>query len=559
MVRKRLAYHLPCPECGSSDALELKETYAKCYSCDYYDPHGGDEETIDRYLAGRKPNRNRRTESTMTQDTKYEDKIVGIPERKIHKDVAMKYGVITVFDGGKAIGHKYPYFNDKGEPCGYKARNLEQKKFWSDGDIQKGVLFGQHLFPKGGKHITITEGELDALAAYEMFGGKGAVVSIKGGAAAAEQSVSHSLEYLETFERIVLCFDDDEAGKEASIKVAGLFSPGKCFIFKHAEGMKDACDYKLAGNEELYVDRFWKAELWTPAGIIPSSQIRERIKNRKLQSSIPYPWKKLNELTYGIRKGEFVIITADTGVGKTQILREIEFGILQEDKEAKVGTLFLEEPPEDSGLGLMSIYANKPLHLPDVDVSDEEWEAAYKNTLEKDRVFFYDSFGESDIDAICRRVRFYAKALGCDYIILDHLSFVGSDHAKGDERKRLDDVSERLKKLTIELDIALLTVIHTNREGMIRGSSGPEKVANMIIHINRDKLNPDPVIRNTTEFTVWKNRFCGRTGPAGQVFYNEETGRLEEQHAYVPIPTSPMTQAGTHHGQQPNSMGFDEL
>lgn len=486
---------------------------------------------------------------TSSISEKYEDRIVAIPERKIHADVATKYGVITVCENGKPVGHKYPYYTAKGEPCGYKARNLEHKKFWSDGDIQKGVLFGQHLFPKGGKHITITEGELDALAAYQMFNGKGAVVSIKGGAQAAEQSISHSLEYLETFERIVICFDNDEHGKEAAIKVAGLFTPGKCFIYKHLDGMKDACDYLIAGKEDEFVDKFWKAELWTPSGIIPSSQIKERILNRKQIPSIPYPWPKLNELTYGIRKGELVIITADTGIGKTQILREIEFNILQENKEAKVGTLFLEEPPEDSGLGLMSIYANKPLHLPDVDISEEEWEAAYKNTLETDRVFFYDSFGESDIDQICRRVRFYAKALGCEYVILDHLSFVGSDHAKGDERKRLDDVSERLKKLTIELDIALITVIHTNREGLIRGSSGPEKVANMIIHINRDKLNPDPIIRNTTEFTVWKNRYCGRTGPAGQVFYNAETGRLEVPSSLVKLPE---VQAST-------KLGFDEL
>ena len=38
-------YHLPCPACGSSDALSINENgSAKCFSCDTFFPKGVDNQ-----------------------------------------------------------------------------------------------------------------------------------------------------------------------------------------------------------------------------------------------------------------------------------------------------------------------------------------------------------------------------------------------------------------------------------------------------------------------------------------------------------------------------------
>ena len=52
---------------------------------------------------------------------------------------------------------------------------------WVEGNITEATLFGQNLFTGGGKYITITEGEVDAMSAYELLGSKWACVSIKTG------------------------------------------------------------------------------------------------------------------------------------------------------------------------------------------------------------------------------------------------------------------------------------------------------------------------------------------------------------------------------------------
>lgn len=80
----------------------------------------------------------------------------------------------------------------------------------------------------------------------------------------------------------------------------------------------------------------------------------------------------------------------------------------------------------------------------------------------------------------------------------------------------------------MELNIAVLCVVHTNRQGEVRGSAGPEQLANIHLALYRDKEDVDPWRRNVTKIVVKKNRFSGRTGPALWLWYNEITGRLME-------------------------------
>lgn len=64
--------------------------------------------------------------------------------------------------------------------------------------------------------------------------------------------------------------------------------------------------------------------------------------------------------------------------------------------------------------------------------------------------------------------------------------------------------------------------------GQVRGSSGPEKVANVILHLRRDIKDLNDWRRNVMRIDVDKNRFSGRTGPGCYLYFNEMTGRLEE-------------------------------
>jgi len=187
------------------------------------------------------------------------------------------------------------------------------------GHFNEANLFGQSIFPAGGKYITITEGEEDALATYEMLKTRStgniepAVVSIKSGASSAKRDCQHSWEYLNSFETIVLCFDNDEPGQKAAKEVADLF-PNKVKIVKM--DLKDANEYLKAGRATDFMTAWRMSEKHTPQGIIPSSSLWKDMVEEDKSFTIPYPWKGLQDKLQGMRTGELVVWKASPKVGK---------------------------------------------------------------------------------------------------------------------------------------------------------------------------------------------------------------------------------------------------
>jgi len=256
----------------------------------------------------------------------------------------------------------------------------------------------------------------------------------------------------------------------------------------------------------------------------------------------------VQDYTYGLRTGELVTVIAGTGVGKTQVMRELIYSLIT-GTENNIGVLFLEEPIRDTGLGLMSIHANKRLFLPDTEYTKDEFDAAYQSTVGSGRLFLYDSFGSNSIDKILSTIRFLVRSLDCRYIILDHISIVVSDQSNGDERRALDEIATKLKTLTVELNICIIMAAHLKRgsngqsheEGAqvslsdIRGTAGIGQLSNIILGLERNTQADDPVERHIVRVRVVKNRFNGMTGLATHLRYQPGSGRLLEEEPDTPV------------------------
>lgn len=514
--------HDECPECGSENNLGIYDDHEHCFGfdCDYhknYNNNGGT--TI--------------TEKEETKPTKFmplpEKTMPAMKDRGIDQSTVNKYKVSVSINPDNPIEAIFPRFSQEGQHIGNQVR-YDGKEFKVEGTVKQAALFGQTLFPEGGRSITVTEGYYDAMAAFQMTGARYPNVGVMS-ASTAKKEVVDNFEYLNSFDSIILNFDNDEPGQKAAKDCAILFDPGKVKILKLRKG-KDANEYLLEGMAKDYVEEWFRAPTYMPDGIQLGSDPKflEEIIKYKEPRSVPYPWKGLNDKTYGIRTSELVLMTADTGVGKTSIMKEIEYALLTHpelvEEKAGVGFLHLEEPKRDLALGLMSIHKDKPYHFPDVERTEEELVQAYKDVMDNDRVVIWDHFGSNEIEVVLAKIRHMA-ALGCKYIMVDHLSIIVSDQS-GDERKQLDEISTKIKTQTMNLDIAVFCVIHVNRQGQVRGSAGPEQVANIIIRLERDKKEMDDWRRNITKVSVEKNRKYGRTGPASWLHYNEMTGRLVE-------------------------------
>ena len=526
-------YHLPCPLCSSSDAVSVNaDNSAYCFSCQEY---------IREYNLEQEPtiiNRDHEKKDFVGQSDFAE-----IVDRNIKADTCKKYGVTVKIDSmGNITNHYYPYHDKQGAKIGTKTRFTKLKEFSIQGNTKFSGLFGEHLFSKN-KYVIITEGELDALSAYQMFKTdkyETPVVSIKNGITSAVKDVKNSLDWLEQFDNVIVNFDNDEQGKEGALKVAELFSPGKCKIMHLPNDFKDASDCLSKNKIQTYVKAFWDAKVFAPDGIINANSLFDEITKPTIKSFVQYPFEELNKITYGIRPSELVTFTAGSGLGKTQVMREIIHHIIKSTQD-NIGLLMLEETPVITSKGLMSIEANQRLHLPDVHLSKEEMKTYFDKTVGTGRVFMFDHFGSNSIDNIVSRVRFLAKGLDCKYIVIDHVSIIVSDQSHGDERRALDEIMTRLRTLVQETGVAMMVVSHLRRpdgkgheEGaatslsQLRGSASIGQLSDIVIGLERDAQNDDPEVRSTTRVRVLKNRFSGLTGPCSNLKYNNDTGRLIE-------------------------------
>jgi len=523
--------HVSCEHCGSSDGASINDDHSTyCFVCSTHTP--ATETTI--IIKDIMQNKIREEIDLSFIKAMNNGNAVSVSERRITKSTMEKYGVVR-----ESNNLYFPYYDKDSQLVAAKVRPVTEKKFSTAGDWTKGTLFGQNLYPSGGKYITITEGEFDALAAFQMTGSKWPVVSVRNGAGSALKDCKAQYEYLNSFETIVVNFDGDEPGRKAAKEVAELFG-NKCKLFKPLPDMKDACDWLSESKEAQYVSRWWASEPFVPDGIVSGSTLWDMVSEPMAPADCKYPWAGLNELTYGIRLGELVTVTAGSGLGKSQVLRELVWHLIK-NTDDNIGLMFLEESVRKTALSMMSLAANVPLHLPDTTVTEDDRKIAFDNTLGTGRLYLFDHFGSTSIENIVNRVRYLAKGMSCKYVFLDHLSIIISSQESGDERKALDEVMTKLRMLVQETNIALILVSHLKRpsdkgheEGaatslaQLRGSASIAQLSDMVIGLERNGQAEDLVERNTTRVRVLKNRYSGVTGPACSLLYNKETGRMFE-------------------------------
>lgn len=500
---------LPCPKpCGSSDAYFLYgDGHGHCYSCNYhYFPNKVFEEL---------------------KEFTYEY----LDYRGISASTFRKYGAKTKINSeGAPVSIGYPH-RENGV---LKVRELETKKFHyvkpEGAEIKRGC-FGVDKFTAGShKHVIITEGYEDALSCYEVC--RVPSISVQSSStAAADCAVDRA--FINSFERIYLAFDADERGREAASAVAKLFDYGKVYEIKFPGGTrKDANDFVRNGAAVDLLNIYNNAKKYLPDTIVSSFVDFDKIIREVPKVGIPYPFPTLTYMTYGIRTGETVLLTAQEGIGKTEVMHAIEHQILTETKDA-VGAIFLEEPKKRHLQALAGIHLQRPVHLPDCGTSDEDvFSAVQKVVGADDRLHIYSHFGSDDPEHILDTIRFLVSARGCRYILLDHITMVVSGLGGENERRALDYLSTRLEMMVKELDFALILVSHVNDDGFTRGSRNISKICDIRINLHRDILNADPIIRRTTNVVIGKNRFCGRTGPAGQLLFDPATYSLREDTGY---------------------------
>jgi len=513
--------HTSCPHCGSSDANSLYSDGSHyCFSCDTYTPSDNQAEVATEM----------EVHDTSLIPLEYKE----LKKRKLTKKTCEFWGYGVANYRGQAV-QVANYRDATGKLQGQKIR-YPNKDFVAVGNMKKVGLYGEHLWRDGGKMITITEGELDAMSLSQVLDNKWPVVSLPSGVASAKKALGRSIEWLDKFQSIILMFDNDDKGQQAALDCASVLPPNKVKIAKLP--LKDASDMLVAGRTSELLDAMWGAKTYRPDGIIAGTDVWDVIITEDDKFSIAYPYTGLQDKTGGCRRGEIVTITAGSGIGKSQFARELAHNIVKSGQT--IGYIALEENVKRTALGLMSIEMNQLLHLTQKDVSHDELRKAFDNTVGSGRVFLYDHWGSTDSDNLLSKIRYLVRGCDCQYIILDHISIVVSGLEGGDERRIIDNTMTKLRALVEELDCGLILVSHLKRPSgdrghedgaqtsmaQLRGSAAIGQLSDIVIGLERNQQDTDNP--NISQVRVLKNRWSGETGLCCSLKYDTKTGRMIE-------------------------------
>lgn len=533
-------YHAPCENCGSSDGNSVySDGHEYCFVCEHRVPASDERKeklsSRRRIVGGGKP-----MSYNVWNFGESNGRYSALTARGISKETCQKAGYwIAKVDG--VMYQVADYRDQNGNIVSQKVRDKD-KNFKTTGSHKSDALFGKHLW-NGGKKIVVTEGEIDMLTVMELQDCKYPVVSLGHGASAAKKTCAANYEYFDQFEQIILMFDMDEAGRKAVEEAAQVLPAGKVRVA--VLPCKDANECHLNGHDREIMEQIWNAGPWIPDGVVSALSLRERIREHlSSEESVGLLFSGctgINDKTLGARGGEVIMVTSGSGMGKSTFVRQqaLQWGTAM---GKKVGLAMLEESVEETAEDLIGLHNRVRLRQSDSlkreIIENGKFDQWFDELFGNDAFHLYDSFAEAETDRLLAKLAYMRSGLGCDVIILDHISIVVSASGESDERKMIDNLMTKLKGFAKSTGVVLVVICHlknpdkgkAHEEGRpvsitdLRGSGALRQLSDTIIALERNQQGDIP---NLVLVRILKCRFTGDTGIAGYMEYNKETGWLE--------------------------------
>lgn len=565
-----------CPKCAERGADNSKDNLALyddgscyCFCCGYVILSDDEKakrgiDTLDDFYEGEEVS----TKETITQEeidkVKSYTGTKGCNLRGITDATYKAYSIRHKYDEetGKPTEQYYPVLKDN-VMSGFKIRILP-KDFSTIGKVGKeSDMFGQFKFWNSrGKYVVITAGEVDCLSAFQMleyyrksrnsdFEPIPVVSSVIGESGSHKQIQLH-YEWFNRFDKIIIAYDNDEAGREAVHKVAKVLPKGKSFVMELP--LKDTNEMLTAGKEKQFIDCFFKAKAYTPNGIVASSDLMEKIIQEATTPKIPLPpfmHKVQDMMAGGIPLGVVVNLASASGTGKSTIVDELTYFWVFNSPH-KIGVVTLESDCGQYGTKILSRHISQKIDLiSDVDTKlnflakpeiIEQANILWNNPDGSPRWYLVDE-RDGGLDDLKEQIMKLIISCDCKVIILDPIQDI-LDGLGNDEQA----VFLRWMKGTIKSHkVTFINVNHVRKNGTgqkanstgadlheedMMGSSTLFKTAACNLLFTRNKEAEDEIERNTTLMKASKIRWTGNTGVAGAYYYDNKTHTMHDKGDY---------------------------
>ena len=474
--------------------------------------------------------------------------VIPLPERGLNLDTNAFYGVHTGLSEADGVTPKSRYYIYKkdGTPVAIKVRVLESKQMFSIGDMSEADLFGwEEAVEAGGKRLFITEGEEDALALYQICktANKGtkyadlnpSIVSLKNGAASAAKSLLKELPKIRNnFKEIVLCFDNDEVGRQAAEDVVKVIPDA---LVATLPG-KDANDCLLAGKiKQAYASIQFRATKPKNTRLVSAASVVEDAR-KEVPWGFSYPYEGLTELTRGRRFGETYYFGAGVKMGKSELLNDL----VAWDIKVHGWKVFVIKPEESNRRTLQGIIGklvNGIFHDPAVPF---DYDLFDKGVLELgDNLIMLNLYQELTWEGLKADIR-AAVMEGCRSVYIDPITVLTNGINAADANTLLQKMAQELAQMAMDLQIVVHIFCHLKapevgppheRGGEVQsfqfaGSRAMMRSCHSMIGMEGNK---DPDLskeeRNIRTLVLLEDRMTGNSGKI-PLYWNDKTGAFTE-------------------------------
>lgn len=474
----------------------------------------------------------------------------------------------------KVAGVRYTYDEETGEPdrqyvpttkdgklVGYKVR-IFPKDFSNPVGVtgKECDMIGQFRHKTGGKVCLIVGGEVDYLSAdqmlfdYQVSKGNSdynrvAVVSPSTGEGGSIKQIQANYEFFNSFEKVIIGLDNDEAGRKAAAKYAAVLPKGKVFIAEWSK--KDPNAMLVAGLEKQFLSDYYRAKPFTPDGIVGSGGLLDKIREQALIPKIPLPpfmHRVQTMMAGGIPLGVIVNLASASGTGKSTIIDECTYYWIFNSPH-RIGVITMESDSGQYGTKLLSRHMGKKIDL----IEDVEEKLAFldhPDTIAASEELFKLPDGtdrwhliedrDGGLESLKELIMQLIIQCGCKVIIIDPVQ----DMLEGLTNEEQAKFCGWMKGVIKQYGVTFVNVNHVRKSGSgqkansagaemheedIHGSGSLIKSAAANLLFTRNKEAEDEIEKNTTYMKASKIRWTGKTGGAGEYYYESETHKMHDK------------------------------
>lgn len=304
----------------------------------------------------------------------------------------------------------FPYLRD-GELVNAKTRNVADKKDMRQEAGAEPCLFGWHLIDPKQRTVAITEGEIDAMTLHQA--GIPAL-SVNAGAG-NHQWIESDWERLERFSEILVCFDDDDAGRKGAAEVVQRLGPERCKVVKF--GAKDANQWLVDGAcGEDFHSAITDAKPLDPAELVSMAEVMGQVKALfyPTHSEATTPCLMLGGRRFDwfeARPGELTVWTGFNGHGKSLMLNQVLLGLLQQGERMCVFSG--EMSPAQQGKRMVKQATGLDRPTPAYIDAVGEWL--------QDRAWLFNVMGSATLARLLEVFAYACRRYGIRHFVIDSL------------------------------------------------------------------------------------------------------------------------------------------